>query len=283
MPFDVDGTEVGTRTDGSDPADLLASGVSSWLTGLSKQNLNSVQRSETWGITGEAGYSYSRAFWFFFPELREVVDIGLFFSANTVNQNYDDYRIQGSADSTNGMDGTWENAVCSPPPPNNAADYWRSTIRTVSFSGPIKVLRIAFKAGAYGGGETAYITGVHVYGQKAAGEAPDDILMCDDAGDELVALKDWGDRPEGTTQIWYFRVKNASATKIANSVNFQLNDAHFLISWSADGPWTTVLDLATLGALTLSNRIYVKNELGPPLLTLGPRAARVIVSVGSWT
>lgn len=275
MPYDIDGTEVGRRSTDS-LANLFSKGVSAWLTSQQKGNLNREDRIEEFG--GGAFNSPSWGFWFFFPELREVTHIGFLWSKTDANECL----VQGSTDSTNGMDGTWETAVFVFPSPTVGFDFWRSTIMAVSFSGPVKVLRVGCRRNDYNVNVNIY--GLHVYGQKYATETPDDIVFCNaSTGNQLTALMDWGDRPEGTTLIDSFKVKNASASKIANNINLQLNHDDFLLAWSADGPWTSVLDIATLGVGALSNTVYVRNKLEPPLLLLGPKAARVIVSVGSWT
>lgn len=281
MPFDIDGTEVGTNTYGGQaPTGAFNLGFSTWLTSLQKQDLNNELWDTQWhrnvGNTG-------RSFFWFFPEIREITHIGFVLGdwASTWTRG-----LQRSLDSTNGLDGTWEDAVWtwqqptgSPPAP---ADWWRGRITPVSFSGPAKVLRIAFCNEGMNKGCVVY--GVHLYGYKYAGQQPDDIVFCDAvSGTELSALMDWGDQPEGTTEISAFKVKNASTGKIANNINLQLNHEDFTISWSADGPWSVTLDIAQLGVGALSNTVYVRNALGPPLLTLGPKAARVIATVGSWT
>ncbi len=106
--------------------------------------------------------------------------------------------------------------------------------------------------------------------------------MTDASGVELTSLIDFGDQPEGTTEIQSFKIKNTSSSKIANNVNIQLNHGDFTITFSQDGPWQSLLDISSIGPGSLSSTIYVRNLLGPPLLTLGPKAARAIVTVGSW-
>jgi hypothetical protein len=127
------------------------------------------------------------------------------------------------------------------------------------------------------------LASIHLYGAKAAGQTPDDILFTDAAGSEVTALEDWGDRPEGTMNIVSGRVKNASPDKYANNVNLQLNHSLFALSWSADGPWQATLDTSQLAPEALSAVIYKRCLIPPPLQTLGPQAARVIANVGSWS
>ena len=67
----------------------------------------------------------------------------------------------------------------------------------------------------------------HLYGEKIAGQTPDDIIYInhdDTPGAEFTAPEDFGDQPLGTTVVRQFRVKNASATKTANTINIQCND-----------------------------------------------------------
>lgn len=277
MPYDIDGTEVGYRylTDVS-LGTLFGNGISSWLTQTEKQNLNREDRAQTWGAT-DNGPGFG--FWFFFPELREVTKLGLQFPSVPIS-SLSEVLIQGSNDTTNGMDGTWETAVYSFPTPTADLDNWRDSIFAVSFSSSIKALRFGLRRGGYA--YTVRLCATHIYGRKAAGQQPDDIVFCDASGSELTSLEDWLDRPEGTTLIKSLKVKNVS-TKTANSINLQLNHSDFALSLSQDGPWQSVLDIASLGAGAISSTIYVRNLLGPPLLTLGPKAARIIASVGSWT
>jgi hypothetical protein len=279
MPYDVDGTEVGYREIvGGSLASAFSLGVQAWFSSANKVAWNTESQIVNQYInTHAAGRNYCQ--WFFFPEIREITHIGLLFNTDQLPAAFNDFTIQGSNNTTNGMDGTWETPTFVTPTPAPAADYWRDDIFAVAFSGPKKALRIGYRAYTI----VYSLASVHIYGLKAAGQTPDDILVCNTSGDELTSLLDWGDQPEGTTEILNFKLKNASTDKIANNINLQLNHADFALAWSADGPWTSVLDIATLGIGALSNTIYVRNQLGPPLLILGPYAARVIASVGSWS
>jgi hypothetical protein len=195
------------------------------------------------------------------------------------------YRVEGSNDTTNGQDGTWEVAAFpsgTPAVNNPDENSWRTGVKAVSFSEPKKTVRVVAQTSSYSF-RPPRIKRIHFYGKKAAGQTPDDVVFCDTAGNELSALTDWGDRPEGTTVIKSLKVKNVSSSKIANAVNLQLNHKDFALSFSDSGPWTTVLDIASIGPGSLSSTIFVRNALEPPLLLLGPDAARLIATVGSWS
>lgn len=279
MPYDVDGTEVGYRGMNSTatPAGIVGLGIQSWLSADVKLKMNNELKQHEFSIA--PNIKTPMIFWFFFPEIREVTHVGFLFSG-TGSGDLANSIIEGSSDTTNGVDGTWEPGTIIWPPQSNRVDGWREYITPVSFSSAKKVIRLGLFANTY----NRPLNAVQLYGYKAATETPDDLLFVDDStGAEKTALMDWGDRPEGTTEIDSFKIKNASADKIANDINLQLNHDDFLMSWSADGPWAATLDIATLGIGALSNTIYVRNKLGPPLLVLGPKSARVIAAVGSWT
>lgn len=266
IPYDINGTVVGYRGNNS-----YANGMDRWLTSSQAGELND---EDVTNVFTDAGQVY----WFFFPERMEI-EAGII---NGAGEYYGVtfYELQGSNDTTNGMDGTWETAVFPSGTihsTNSGIYYWREGIRPISFSTTYKVIR--FRAYSEYGLRLRY---VHLYGRKAAEETPDDILFCDTAGNEKTALKDWSDRPEGTTVIDSFKLKNQSTAKIASNVNLQLNHADLSLSFSEEGPWTATLDITSIAPGSLSSTVYVRHTLGNPLLILGPRAGRCIVTVGSW-
>ncbi len=277
MPYDIDGTEVAYRSNGWDTSapNAISAGIQGWLDATTKSNLNKEDRS----LSINAAYGGVYVMWFFFPELREITHLGVQFPIGGTNLGA--FTIEGSTDTTNGVDGNWETATFIKPGTSGGAFFWRSGVFAVSFSGPVKCLRVC--VGGTSTSKDGVFHAVHIYGMKSVGQTPDDIVFTDTDGNVLTSLKDWGDRPEGTTVLSSFKVKNASTTKIANAVNLQLNHGDYAISLSPDGPWTAVIDITSIAAGSLSSTIYVRNMLSPPLLTLGPRSARCIVTVGSWT
>lgn len=275
MPYDIDGSVVGYRsaTGSNIVNNCLNQGVASWLTSQQLLTLNGAVRGNPLNST-----TYAYGFWFFFPEAREIELVGLQYPATPSIYSYS-IVMQGSNDTSNGIDGTWETAVFTMPPYSSAADWWRESLTPVSFSTSYRVVRIGFYT--YGNGTG--VQAIHFYGRKAAGSAPDDLLFCNSDGIEKTALLDWGDTPEGTTKIDSFKLKNSSTSKIAQGVNLQLNDSDFLLSFASDGPWTATLDIASIAANSLSATVYVKHQLEPPSLTLGPRQPRCIATVTSWS
>ena len=140
--------------------------------------------------------------WVFLPEKYVVAGLGMMHTLT--NWSGAGVTIAGSSDSTNGLDGTWINATL----PNGAIpkvilddDQWRDSIQPCTFSEAIKVLRLIYSGGYdFADDASVKIYALHIYGVKAAGEVPDDILFLDDdvSGDpEFIRDLDFGDRPEG--------------------------------------------------------------------------------------
>ena len=192
--------------------------------------------------------------------------------------------LQGSNDTTNGVDGTWETASF---PAGNPIGYvtldaFRSGVKAISFTGGKKTIRFGIGGGYV---DKFYIYQVHIYGEKVAGQTPDDVIYIDHdttPGVEYTAPEDFGDQPLGTTVVRQFRLKNTSATKTANSINVQCNDSDFAIS--TDGTtWVVTISIASLGPGAQSATMYVRCTTPAPGNLLGPRFARIVTTVASYT
>ena len=158
IPYGVNGTEIARGLD-------FNSGFTTWLDQTAKTALN------TNACTYTAGLGKTIDYYFWFPELTEITHIGVQFIENSYELN-----IRGSVDTTNGLDGTWETAGYTLPTANrDHSDFWRDSIFAVSFSSAIKCLVVSSSNPSGFPG----IKGLHLYGQKKAGETVDDIIFCD--------------------------------------------------------------------------------------------------------
>lgn len=223
----------------------------------------------------------------FFPELRDISAIfatvmGYYIQAYLRQIN----SLQWSADTTNGLDGTWNNAtVAEYPPAVNDLDSWRKSIKAVTgISGAIAI-RFSINLGT--GQNWAGIYCLHLYGTKHSGETEDDILFLDaeDGDAEFAIPLDFGDRPAGTSEIHQIKVKNVSPDMAASTVTLTVHDDNDLIrvADSSSGPWNTSKVIASLAANTASAVIYVKCETPAPPTPLGPQKPYIDVTVGSWS
>ena len=260
MPYDNDGSVVGDMHP--------TGGVQAWLSGAEKIALNGYDYAS---ISGSGGAIM------FFPEQREVT--ACYIRSHDYYGNKAPYTsFQGSNDTANGLDGTWETATMGGGYPAWVNNYsWREGIKPVSFTGGKRTIR-------YQGG-SPYLEMAHIYGEKVAGQTPDDIIYIDhetSPGVGYQAPEDVGDRPLGTTVTRQFRIKNTSGTKTANTVNIQCNDSDFVIS-TDNATWVVTINIGSLAAGAESSTMYVRNTTPNPGGLLGPRFARIITTVGSWT
>jgi len=276
IPYDNDGSVLVSAV----AAGGVGAGPSTYPTGAQAIAFNG--SSYTGSSFGPANGNGAPAFWWFFPESREVT--AFYVGIINLAGGWSAVAFQGSSDSTNGLDGTWETATVTPAIPSVSAsrmDDWRQTIMAVSFTGPKKVVRF------YGTrtGQEVTIAILHLYGEKAAGQTPDDIVYIDHdttPGVEYTAVEDFGDRPLATTLVRQFRIKNVSGTKTANTINIQCNDTDFAIS--TDGiTWVVTINIASLAPGAESATMYIRNTTPAVGSALGPRFARIITIVGSWT
>lgn len=282
MPYDNDGTVYalgGTYV-----------GVLDYPTGGEALIANGYPQDLAFGGGSTAGLvgqpSENGCFFMFFPEQREVTAFYSWGRVARVGISTIDSTcttIKGSNDTTNGLDGTFETASLGGSPTNATRYDWRSTIKTVSFTGPKKVIRGEYSTPSSAG--NIYIAAIHIYGEKAGGQTPDDLIFInhdDTPNVEYAAPEDFGDQPLATTVVRQFRVKNTSATKTANTINIQCNDADFAISTDSV-TWVATINIASLSAGAESSTMYVRCTTPSPGALLGPRFARIIATVASYT
>lgn len=283
IPYDNDGTVIYNR--GATGVINFDLGPDTAPTGAQAAELNDDDvvdtGNATWHTTG-SNLSHCST-WFFFPETREVTAYAAGFAGSTIPTSGTG-TIQGSVDTTNGVDGTWETASLTGGVPNyiNQLDGWRRTIKAISFTGGKRAIRYAFEHNTV---QDINLVLLHLYGEKTAGQTPNDLIFIDHdttPGVEYQSEEDFGDRPLATSVVRQFRVKNVSPTLTANAVNIQCNDADFAISTDSI-TWVVTINIASLAPGAQSATMYIRNTTPAVGGPLGPRFARVVAVVGSYT
>ncbi|MGD0020105.1 MAG: hypothetical protein ABSD62_12695 [Candidatus Limnocylindrales bacterium] len=313
IPYDNDGSAVGWSSSGNSSGNgnpcNFGAGVTSWMSGSEMSEMNDEDATAgalpLMGSVGIGSRQASTQVWWFFPERRTVTGLsilvnggggmaGTFGTSSGIRTDLS--LLQGSNDSANGVDGTWESASIpggwqSVIAPLNDLAYagsrfeaWRAVIGAISFTGGKATVRAGVKAEC-SITQNLQIVGLHLYGEKVAGQTPDDVIYInhdDTPGAEYAAPEDFGDQPLGTTVVRQFRLKNTSATRTANSITVQCNDADFAIS--SDGTtWVVTINIASLGPGAQSATMYVRCTTPAPGNLLGPRFARIVTTVSSYT
>lgn len=265
MPLDNDGTVGAYGT--------IGAGITAYLSGAQ------MIQQQGYLYTGPIG---SVVQWLWFPEQRETTGVYTYgYSTSGTGAPQPANKVEGSTDTTNGLDGTWETASMAGGYPAWINNYsWRDSIKPVSFTGPKATVRVS-QAATFGA--AGYYL-MHIYGAKGSGQTADDILFLDGLASyaEFASVEDFGNVPLGTTWTRTFKIKNASATKTANSINIQCNDADFAIS-TDNVTWVTTINISSLAAGASSATMYVRNTTPGVGNLLGPRFARIVATVGSWT
>lgn len=288
IAYDVDGTSIYYKTGYYD---------SSWDIGVATKLSNALMielNDENTTVTISSQYTapalYYINLWMFLPEKCNVTEMfvgGISYVDYSTQAGFSLISLQGSNDTTNGVDGTWETATF---PNGNPAVLkpttvaWRSSVKAVNFSTAYRSYRMIvgnlYSSGGYY--SQCRLQTVHLYGEKAIGETPNDLIFYEITDTEITALNDFGDRPEASTVYDSFKLKNVSPDKVATTVSVGITHTDFLLSLSETGPWTASVSIASIAAGAFSDPIYIKNELGQPPLTLGPKAAKCTATVGSW-
>ena len=271
MPYDIDGTIVYQSIN-------IASGMLDLASSGTKTEWNDYDYS----IAGTWTVAAALQTWWWFPETREVTAFYVFyFTGNTGASAQGVASVVASNDSTNGLDGTWETATLSGGSPAYVDNFnWRSGVKPISLTGPKRTIKI--QSAGTGNQEVAI---AHIYGEKAAGQTPEDLIFIDHdttPGVEYAAPEDFGDMPLGTTATRQFRVKNTSATKTANTINIQCNDSDFVIS-TDNATWVVTINITSLAAGAESSTMYVRCTTPAVGSFLGPRHARIVATVASYT
>lgn len=225
----------------------------------------------------------------FFPELRDITGIyALLYKDHAISPGYKMIDLlQGSVDSTNGLDGTWTNATMPGgyPPRTLDLDNWRKNIKQITGLSGVKAIRFQCELDVVR--DFSKVSVLHLYGHKTAGQTPKDILFLDaeNADAEFAIPLDFGDRPAGTSAIRQIKVKNVDPALTASTLVVEVVDPvdNTRVSDSAAGPWVTSKTFASLAPNTASSIIYVKCETAAPPTPLGPMRAPIKATVGAWT
>lgn len=225
----------------------------------------------------------------FFPELRDITAIYAVVHQSLYVIDSDGPHpidaLQGSVDSTNGLDGTWTNATMPNgyPPSTPDLDGWRKNIKAITGFSGVKAIR--FKSPRASLFKGIYV--LHLYGKKTAGQTPRDILFLDaeNSDAEFAIPLDFADRPAGTSVIRQIKVKNVDPALTASTLVVEVVDPvdNIRVSDSASGPWVTSKTFTSLAPNTASSIIYVKCETATPPTPLGPMRAPIKATVGAWS
>lgn len=275
MAWDRDGTVLcQVRTD---------TGAITTYGSTERNNLND-EDTDGLNFTTTGSMSVYR-FCLIFPELRDITHYAI---GATFGGGVTPGALQWSADTTNGFDGTWTNAVNPWVNKGTNASLLRSP-DAVTINGA-KAVRW------YGntGGFTQDITTLfaHFYGGPAAGQNPDRLRLWHPSSDaEMLGPNfEFGNVARSTSADKTFRIKNNSATLTANDVVLSLGaltdtspsvPGQYLLS--QDGVnFAATQNIGNLAPGAISG-VMTLRRVTPSNAVLGLWWARVLAVATSWT
>ena len=281
VPYNNDGSVVKVVNAGSGVIDTLSAGE---MDELNDEDSVAIDTTDS----GEDVYLV-----FFLADALEVTAIyALAQNAGIgVDENQSPVSVEGSNDTSNGIDGNWTAGTSYTPNDNNGDfDSWRKSIATIDFSGvEYGAYRIKFTHPGGIDNIIGYFL-AHLYGIENAtpsAEADLPLIFTDpDDGDARWDLPvNFGDVPAGTSQQETFKIFNNHATDQANNVSLDVIDTDDImrISENVGGPWVLQISGITIASQALSAEYHIKSEPAAPPTPLEPERASIEVSVGSWT
>lgn len=247
--------------------------------------LTSVQMVEL-NDEDDSGYNFGstsppRFYWHLFPELRELD--GFYASRATSALT----TVHTSPDTTNGRDGTWTQQIANADQAGSVPTTYRTSIISTAVSS-IRGVRLAQDGDSAGGGAQT-LRAEHLYGEISAGQTPDRLLFIDDAtGLEFTLPIDYGNVPRGSSADRLIRLRNNSAAKTANTIQYTaqslyLNSAAWYTATLPGGStFQSTQQLASLAPATTSGLITLRRVV-PNTEDLGVHAARLYANVDTWT
>lgn len=206
LPYDKDGTQA-TYVDG-------VNAVFS-LTSTHIHNLNNESDLDGLGYAALGTMGSASKLCFIFPRKMDI-DGYFFADDDSLATRLTPLTLQGSTDTTNGLDGSWSTIVNpfvrgEPTNPN-----YRAAVQSVTSLG-LRGVRFNFSLGPNANFNN--ILSVHLFGEPSPGENTDRLCLWHPTLDQRVgpAYFDWGNVPRGSSQDITFRVKNLSSTLTAQA------------------------------------------------------------------
>lgn len=283
---DAPGHRMAYDADGS--GGTLVNFNTSGVTQFTLAQLQAMNDEDSDSVTLSSAQGESKASCIIFPELRDVV--GYCYIGGTTGSGSSIGNMEWSADTTNGLDGTWTSVGTWNRATSTNLEYLRNDITSLSITGA-KGVRFRFATGG-SGGQSFTILNLHLYGHPTA--SGDRLRLWHPTLDQEItgAYFDFGNVYQGQTITpVQFRVKNTSATLTASTITvsrevptdggtqttldaLQLSDDNVTY-----GNTTSIASLAPGAISAIRYLKYAPNSSA----SLGLRWARIKASAATWT
>lgn len=225
-------------------------------------------------------------FGFVFPEPRDIDGYWINGTIGAISSQGG--TVEVSANTTNGLDGTWTNIG-----PNTLRDSQlaaKPTFRTAITSTTQLAMRgIRFRHATSTG--TAGVTNFHVYGEPVPGANPNRLELWHPTLNEKLppAYLDFGDTPRSSSEDRAFRVKNLSGTQTAGQARVAMDvltdgapsvPAQHTLSYGG-GSFLAQVNIGDLAPGAISGPVTIR-RITPSNAQLGLWAFRVFAESTAW-
>ena len=229
---------------------------------------------------GNAGAQYVGII---FPELRDLA--GWWWQVP--DQGFvSGWAVSTSADTTNGVDGTWTQRSTTAP---SSTMTFRTGINVLAVAG-IKAIRVGIASTTSTNGNRN-LTALHVYGTIPALNSPDRLRIWHPTLDQEMGAAgfDYGDFGRGGTLDRTFRVKNNSSSLTANSIVLSREAPTDTtpsvvagMTISQGGAFATTQNIGNLAPGAISG-VCTLRIASTSSTVLGIWRQRLVATAGSWT
>lgn len=198
MAYDKDGTQV------------LAISMANVVTSLTSTQMRYINDESALSIYDQGTYNDGEELVFMFPELRDFD--GIFMAVTQLFDRDIQRRVLVSPNSTNGVDGDWEEIISGAVANKDTIPDYRNEIISATALG-IKAVKIDFAPLTW----WPNVKTVHLYGEIAPGQNPNRLALWHPSLNQRVgqAYFDWGNTARSSSADRQFRVKNLSSTLTA--------------------------------------------------------------------
>lgn len=219
---------------------------------------------------------------FLFPEKRDLSGIFI----NSTGDNFLNGTLDWSSDTTNGIDGTWNNIL------NTISNSQRSASKTIFRSAitPLAVSSaVSLRFSNVSVGYTSY-SNVQIYGSIATIDSPDRLRIVDLSGDDIAAQLDFGDIRQRNNVTKQFKVVNNSSAMTANNITISF-DAPTNANPSLIGQYqlstdntafANAINIGTLAPGASSAALYLRDTISATA-QLSVWSLRLIASANTWS
>jgi hypothetical protein len=268
MAYDRDGTQVFV---------VSSANAVTQLTSAQLVTLND-ESDGSYSILGANG---SAKLVFIFPELRDLDGfLHLVNEASTMSTAV-------SADTTNGVDGTWTTISTAAPSSSTVKTAYRTLI-TSTTALAVRAVRFSASTSSF----TSWgIKALHLYGEPVPGANPNRLELWHPTLDEKLgpAAFDWGDVPRSSSADRTFRVKNLSGSMTAGAVRVAMESltdtvpsvvAQHTISYNG-GSFLAQVNIGDLGPGAISGPLTLR-RVTPSNAVLSLWSFRVFAESTAW-